>query len=221
MAASSQTLYIKGDKNKEVTKNEVLMGDIVSMECADQNIVNRLKSICILKMPEGGRQRAVISVLKIISVIHEIYPNLTVENLGETDMIVTREEQKKHGKAYYILKSSMVLLITFIGAAYSIMSFNNDVGASELFKQIYVLVTGKTSDGFTILEVTYCIGMSVGILIFFNHFGRKRFSVDPTPMEVEMRTFEDEIQVTLIDEYSRKEQEIDVDTPDHTGSHRG
>ena len=56
MAASSQTLYIKGDKNKEVTKNEVLMGDIVSMECADQNIVNRLKSICILKMPEGGRQ---------------------------------------------------------------------------------------------------------------------------------------------------------------------
>ena len=92
MAASSQTLYIKGDKNKEVTKNEVLMGDIVSMECADQNIVNRLKSICILKMPEGGRQRAVISVLKIISVIHEIYPNLTVENLGETDMIVKPAE---------------------------------------------------------------------------------------------------------------------------------
>lgn len=220
MGNSGRILYIKADKNKEVTKNEVLLGDILSMECSDQAVVNRLKSIRIIKTKEGQKERFVISILKIIALIHEIYPNLTIENLGEADMIVTKEVQKKHGKPYYFIKSMFVLLITFIGAAYSIMSFNNDVGASQLFRQIYELVTGTKSDGFTVLEVTYCIGMSIGILIFFNHFGRKRFTVDPTPMEVEMRTYEDDIQITLIDEFSRKGQELDVDTADCSGSHR-
>ena len=103
-----------------------------------------------------------------------------------------------------------VLLVTFIGAGFSIMSFNNDVDVPKLFNQIYFLVTGNRSDGFGILELTYCIGMSVGILLFFNHFGKRRFTVDPTPMEVEMRTYEEEIEMTLIDEYSRKKEEKDV-----------
>ena len=44
----------------------------------------------------------------------------------------------------------------------------------------------------------------------FNHFGKKRFTPDPTPMEVEMRTYEEDIEMTLIDEYSRKGKEKDV-----------
>ena len=61
----------------------------------------------------------------------------------------------------------------------------------------------------------------MGILVFFNHFGKKRFSADPTPIEVEMRTYENEIQSTLIEAYSRKEKEIDVGTTDHTAGHSG
>lgn len=64
------------------------------------------------------------------------------------------------------VKSFFVLLVTFIGAGFSIMSFNNDVNVPKLFDQIYYLVTGTTSDGFTILELTYSLGMSVGILLF-------------------------------------------------------
>ena len=43
------------------------------------------------------------------------------------------------------------------------------------------------------------------------HFGKKRLSVDPTPMEVEMRLYENDIQTTLVETYSRKEKELDVD----------
>ena len=49
MGTTGQILYIKGDKNKEVTKSDVLLGDILSMECADQTIVNRLKPVRLLK----------------------------------------------------------------------------------------------------------------------------------------------------------------------------
>ena len=42
-----------------------------------------------------------------------------------------------------------------------------------MFGQVYELLTGTKSDGFTILEFTYCIGIVIGILTFFNHFGKK------------------------------------------------
>lgn len=187
---------------------EVFLGDILSMECTDQAIINRLKTVRLFRASQ--KKRYVVSILKVISKIHEIYPNLTVENMGETDLIITIEERKKKGKVIPFLKSVFVLLVTFIGAGFSIMSFNNDVDVPKLFDQIYFLVTGNQSDGFGILELTYCIGMSAGILLFFNHFGKKRFTVDPTPMEVEMRTYEEEIEMTLIDEYSRKKEEKDV-----------
>lgn len=208
MGTSGQILYIKGEKNKEVKRMEVFLGDILSMECTDQAIINRLKTVRLFRASQ--KKRYVVSILKVISKIHEIYPNLTVENMGETDLIITIEERKKKGKVIPFLKSVFVLLVTFIGAGFSIMSFNNDVDVPKLFDQIYFLVTGNQSDGFGILELTYCIGMSAGILLFFNHFGKKRFTVDPTPMEVEMRTYEEEIEMTLIDEYSRKKEEKDV-----------
>lgn len=208
MGTSGQILYIKGEKNKEVKRMEVLLGDILSMECTDQAIINRLKTVRLFRASQ--KKRYVVSILKVISKIHEIYPNLTVENMGETDLIISVEEQKKKGKVVPLLKSVFVVLVTFIGAGFSIMTFNNDVDVPKLFDQIYFLVTGNQSDGFGILELTYSIGMSAGILLFFNHFGKKRFTVDPTPMEVEMRTYEEEIEMTLIDEYSRKKEEKDV-----------
>ena len=96
-----------------------------------------------------------------------------------------------------------MVLISFFGAAFSAMAFNNDVDTVKMFGQIYELVTGHPSDGFTILEITYSLGLIIGILVFFNHFGKSKASIDPTPLEVEMRLYENDIQTTLIENYSR------------------
>ena len=69
---------------------------------------------------------------------------------------------------------------------------------------------GKQSDGLTVLEVTYSIGLTFGILVFFNHFGKKRFTVDPTPMEVQMRLYENDIQTALVENASRRKEELEV-----------
>ena len=71
-------------------------------------------------------------------------------------------------------------------------------------QQIYQQVTGNVSNGFTILEISYSIGLAAGVLFFFNHFGRKKFSADPTPMQVQMRQYEDNVNTTLLEESSRK-----------------
>lgn len=157
------------------------------------------------------QNRTAVSILKVIECIHKDYPNIDIQNMGEQDFIVTYEEQQTAGGLVHFVKVVGVILTSFIGAAFSIMTFNNDVDTTKLFSQIYEQVTGTASGGFTILELTYSIGLIIGILVFFNHFGKKKFTVDPTPMEVEMRLYENDIQTTLIEDYSRKEKELDVD----------
>ena len=208
--ASNETVYIKAEKNVEVQKRDVTLGDILTMESTNQSTISRLKTIKILKIPDEGQHRYVISILKIIECIHKEMPNLDIQSVGEADFIVTYEEPKQHHKLLHAAKTAGIVLLTFIGAAFSIMSFNNDVDITKMFSQIYELLTGESSNGFTILELTYSIGLIAGILIFFNHFGGRKFSVDPTPMEVEMRTYEKEIQDTLIENYAREKQEMDV-----------
>ena len=193
------------------------------MECANPSVVPKLNTIKLLKFHHTDKKhqnRTTVSILKVIECIHQQFPNMDVQNMGEADFIVTYEEQQTAGGAVHLMKVVGVVIISFIGAAFSIMAFNNDVGTTKMFSQIYELVTGKTNSGFTILELTYCIGLTIGILTFFNHFGKKKFSVDPTPMEVEMRLYENDIQTTLIETYSRKEKELDVGSTNTTGNHR-
>lgn len=227
MAVVNETIYLKADSCVEVTRPNVTLGDLVQMECANPVVVPKLKTVKVLKFAEKpgkhshhNNSRTVLSVLKLIECIHEQYPGMNVQNLGAQDIIVTYENQQTAGQFVHWLKVACVVLISFAGSAFSIMAFNNDVDTSKLFNQIYELLMGKASDGFTLLEVTYSIGIVIGILVFFNHFGRKRFSVDPTPMEVEMRLYENDIQTTLVENYSRKGKEVDVGTTNVVSSHR-
>ena len=58
------------------------------------------------------------------------------------------EKPRKQPKWLSIGKVALVCLITFFGAAFAIMTFNNDVGVNDVFKEIYALVMGEESNGF-------------------------------------------------------------------------
>lgn len=220
MSVANSTLYIKGEQAIEVKHRDVTLGDMVTMECGQQSVVSKLKTVKFMKIPDAGKHRYVVSILKIIECIHKEYPNLEVQNLGSPDLIVTYEEQKNQNKLWQGCKVIFITLITFFGAAFAIMTFNHDSGIPDLFAKIYELVTGVPQRGVSVLELSYSIGIVAGVLIFFNHFGKRKFSVDPTPIEVEMRLYENDIQTTVIAEHSRKGQELDVGKSNSSGSHR-
>ena len=200
----SDILYIKFDKNMAVRTTSVALGDVADLECSDRGVVNRLKTLKLFTFQniQKGRHtcaaRRVCSVIEVVEKIHQVYPNLEIQNMGEIDFIVEYSTKDKDKPLVLFLKISIVCIITFFGSAFSIMAFNNDVGTTELFAQFYEQVTGQPSNGFTILELTYSLGLSGGIVVFFNHWGGRRFTKDPTPIEVEMRTYEDDVDMTLI-----------------------
>lgn len=214
MSNIKDTLYMKFDKNTEVTHPKIVLGDVGSFVCKNQMVISHVKSMQLIHASEENGKRFVFSIMKIIEMVQKEFPNLDIQNIGETDFIVTYENQKRENKIRHWFKVFAILAITFCGAAFSIMAFNNDVSTTKLFAQIYQLLSGNKSDGYTVLEVTYSIGIAVGILVFFNHFFGWKMTADPTPMEIEMRTYEEDIQKTLMESYGRKGQKIDADSSD-------
>lgn len=91
------------------------------------------------------------------------------------------------------LKMCIVCVIVFLGAAFAIMSFNEDVAVGELFQKIYIIIEGKNHQGFGVLECTYGIGIALGITVFFNCFSKRQINADPTPIELKMQQYDDDI----------------------------
>lgn len=200
---SGETLYLKLDKNMQVMTEKVMLGDIAQISCSTKEIENKVKTLRLPTKQIKGAGRYVFSVLDVIKVIHQEYPKLTVENLGEADFILTVEKEKTCGNIGSWAKTVFVCLLSFFGASFSIMAFNNDISVTTLFAQLYEAFTGEQTSGFTLLEISYSAGVGAGILIFFHHFARKKNISDPTPLEVEMRTYEDEVDTTVIESSGR------------------
>lgn len=208
-------LYLKIGQSIEVKEESVTLGQIASLTCQDKTIVNRLKTMKIMKIPieekhQMKKTRYVMSVLKVIEKINEIYPSLSIVNLGETDFVLEVKSEKNPKSFVHCTKVVVVCILIFFGSAFTIMSFNNDISVEKMFSDVYEKITGDASSGFTIIEVMYSIGIFLGIVVFYNHFGKRKLSTDPTPIEVEMRKYEMDINQTLIEDAGRESEEIDV-----------
>lgn len=207
----SEILYLKIQRNNEVDHADVRLGDIASMECVDRSVTNRLKTLKLMKIQAEKSDRYIFSVLKVVELIHEIYPSLEIQNLGESEFIIEYEAPAYAEGRWNKVKLVLLWILIFFGSAFSIMAFNNDVGVTQVFRQTYALFTGQESDGFTVMELSYALGIAVGIIVFYNHFGGKRITKDPTPIDVQMRLYEDDVNTALIEGCNRKGTNIDVE----------
>lgn len=197
-------LYIKIDENTAVTYPRVYLQDIAKLSCSDKKILNRLRILPIVDFRQLSGKRYVISIMDLIKHIEKAAPGLQVESLGEEDFIISYRPDTKSALLQWV-KIAFVSFTAFFGSAFSIMTFNCDADVGTLFNQIYTQVTGNPSNGFTILEITYSIGIGLGVLFFFNHFGRFRFSSEPTPLQVQMCLYEKNIDSAIIKESQRSE----------------
>lgn len=210
MSTNNVTLYLKAEQNVELQSEDVYVKDIGKMTCSDEHILAKVKTIKLHHFKEEEPKRQVISILKVIAEIEKTFPNVTVENLGEIDVLVEQINVDKHKGPVQMIKIVFVSLISFFGTAFTIMAFHNDIGINEVFTKVYEMVMGQSSDGYSILELSYSIGLAVGIITFFNHIGGRRITKDPTPIEVEMRVYETDVNKALIETADREGKMLDV-----------
>lgn len=204
------TVYIKLSQITELTHKEVQLKDVAQVYCRDQSLQNKCSAMKVMTVRLDRKKRYVLSAVDVIQKLEQLDPSVEVTNMGEQDFIIAYKPPVPSRIAWEWTKTFFVCLICFFGAAFAIMTFNNDVNVTDVFSEVYRLVMGRESDGATVLELGYSLGLAAGILLFFNHFAAARINTDPTPLEVEMRLYEENISKTLIAESDRKETAIDV-----------
>ncbi len=200
--------YIKLDRNVELEADEVYVKDIGSIRCADKTVSAKVKNIKVHRFKE---QRCVVSVMKIVELIEQACPGVIVQSLGESEVLIEQIKTKTYKGWQQVLKIALVAVISFCGTAFTIIAYHNDIDIHKVFAAIYEIVAGTPPDGITVLELAYSAGLSLGIILFFNHVGGRRITKDPTPIEVEMRVYEADVNTTLIETAEREGKIIDVD----------
>ena len=210
LGMANAVLYLKAEQNAEVMEERVCVKNIASVYCADQALRARAESLTVYKFGEKDKKRQIVSILKVIELIEKECQGVSVESLGENSTLIELVNADRHKGFLQWLKLTFVAAVSFFGTAFTIMAFHNDVGVADVLSRIYELVTGYSSDGYSILEVSYSVGLAVGIILFFNHIGGRRITKDPTPIEVEMRVYETDVNKALIETADREGKTIDV-----------
>lgn len=206
-------VYLKAEKNSKITREKVYLGDVCNIICTEPELGQKLKAVLIYDFGKNKNQksnRAVISILKVIEIIQKIDNNVEIVSLGENDFVLEYVNDKKENKLFVILKVIFVSLICFFGTAFTIMAFHNDINVVGLFEKLYEILGQPYMGGAGPLEIGYSLGLGIGIVVFYNHIGKRRITKDPTPLEVEMRIYEDDVNQTLIDTADREGIEVDV-----------
>ena len=137
--SAGDTLYLKIGKNVVVTDRRVTLGDVAKMECTDQAALRQIrqKKLYSFRAEDDKKKKntlVVFSVLKVIELIHEDYPNLDISNEGESDFIVEYVKSPEKPVWMNCLKTVILCILIFFGAAFTIMAFNNDVGVTDVLQ---------------------------------------------------------------------------------------
>jgi len=207
-SVAQETVYVKAVGMTTVYDRNITLGDVLKIECSNQAVMRMIKQMDFYKF--SHEHAVVFSILKVIERIHRDYPNVDVENCGEEDFIVEYMASTVKSVVWEKIKLVLVGILVFFGSAFTIMTFHNDVDIEGVFERFYLQLMGETKPMVTELEISYSIGLGIGIIVFFNHFSKKKLSKDPTPIEVEMQKYNKDLTTAKIMEADGKGHKVDV-----------
>ena len=188
-------VYVNTKKKTHfIDKSIVNIADIADIQTKEM-IKQNIEQMPILNKTEKLHQ--VIAFNDIVKAIHKEYPDATVVNTGENETLVEWSDRHKEGSILTYIKIAVVCLILFVGASTAIMTFHTDSQLGTVLEKYTELFLGEDGNKL-VIQVAYSIGLTVGIVVFFNHFGGRKLTDDPTPIQVEMSLYENDVTDTVV-----------------------
>lgn len=202
-------VYIKPVKKVKISGRKIVYLRDIAEIYSPNGHQEEISSTIVLDIKKDKQNTYLISVMDVIKQITNKLSelNITVNNVGEMDTIVEyAPKNKTKSKVWEYIKVVFISITLFMGAATAIMSFHSDAEMPQILRGYYTTFYGEKEDNPLILEIPYSLGLGIGIILFFNHFSKIKLSNDPTPLEVQMTTYEQEVINCLIDNLDKEKQ---------------
>jgi stage V sporulation protein AA len=201
-----KTVYLRMRQRVQVIQHQkVTIGEVAQIVASDE-LEEAIKGYIIHEVTPEDKHLIVIDVMRVIATIQKKNPGLDVQTIGPAQSILEIQmQQKKLAPVYFVL----VWLLLFTGSALAIMNFHEDVSMQLVHQKIYFLITGHYKEQPLLLQIPYSFGLGLGMILFFNHLFRKRLNEEPSPLEVEMFNYQQDLdQYVIVHENKETEKKI-------------
>lgn len=200
------TIYLRMRQRVQVLLHQkVTIGDVAQIVASD-DLERNIKGYVIHEVTPEDKHLIVVDVMRVIGTIQKRNKGLDVQTIGPAQSILEIQMKPKTlAPVYFVL----VWLLLFIGSALAIMNFHEDVSMQLVHQKIYFMITGHYKEQPLLLQVPYSFGLGLGMILFFNHLFRKRLNEEPSPLEVEMFNYQQDLdQYVIVHENKETEKKI-------------
>jgi stage V sporulation protein AA len=204
-----KSIYLRMRQRVQVLQHQkVTIGDVAQI-VANEEVERQVKALPIHQVTPEDKQLVVIDVIKVIGRIQKKQHEFDIQTVGPAQTILEIQlNPKKLAPVYFVL----VWLLLFIGSALAIMNFHEDVSMQLVHQKIYYMITGRFKEQPLLLQVPYSFGLGLGMILFFNHLFKKRLNEEPSPLEVEMFNYQQDLdQYVIVHENKEMEKKIHGD----------
>ncbi|MFZ3588562.1 stage V sporulation protein AA [Bacillus sp. DJP31] len=185
-----EKLYLRMRHKIQVLPNHtVSIGDLAQI-ISGEELKKKIEKKIVYHVNMSDKNIVVIDVMTVIEHIRSTTSDIDIQTMGATQTIVEIEYKKRNFSPIYFVG---VWLLLFIGAALAIMNFHEDVSMREVHQRIYYIITGDIVEKPLLLQIPYSIGLGLGMILFFNHLFKKRINEEPSPLEVEMFNYQQDL----------------------------
>lgn len=191
----------------QVKKNQkVKIKDVARIIGTDEK-VKMLEEKILHTVKQEDHNIIIIDLVQMIEMIQSIDQSLEIQTFGPAQTIIEVIYEKKKVS---FLAFATVWLLLFLGAMMTIMNFHVDVSMAEVHQKLFTIITGKVDKKPLLIQVPYSIGLGLGMILFFNHFFKKRFNEEPSPLEVEMFNYQQDLdQYVIMNENKESVRHLD------------
>ncbi|OOB80108.1 MAG: hypothetical protein BEN19_06650 [Epulopiscium sp. Nuni2H_MBin003] len=199
-------IYIKLYKKSIVSEKDIItIKDLAEVMAPSQKVIHKVQKLVVLQIKEAKTANYLITITDILKIVQHAYPEEQIMPLGEVDAVLQYSPTKpKHNKIVEFFKILIVAAIIFAGSTVAIMAYQIDTAFERTLSTLNKIFTGYIDPDPLWITIPYSIGMPIGVMLFFNHIGTKRFSDDPTPIEIEIEKYEDSLESTILDDLTNK-----------------
>lgn len=195
-------LYLRLKKKVSIRpERSVTLGQVSRLLAPNEEMEQRLNELVLYRHHKGDGNRVVIDLLQIVRIVREAAPELTVEAYGDPQVLIMISPKPQKPRIVVLI---FAWLLLFFGAGLAIMNFHTDVSMKEVHIRIVELLTGEKTDHPLWFQIPYSIGIGLGMILFFNHLFKKRFNEEPNPLEVELYTYQENVNAYVIADEMRK-----------------
>jgi stage V sporulation protein AA len=202
-----KTVYIRLRHRVFIQPNDKIFLKDIAQIIAEDALHNQIGDRVLYQADAKDRNIIIIDVMHVVEEIKKFDSMIDIQIIGPSQTIIEVVYKKRKISPIFFL---IIWFLLFFGSMLTIMNFHEDVSMQDAHQRLYKIITGKSVDKPLMFQIPYSFGLGLGMILFFNHVFKKRLNEEPSPLEVEMFNYQQDLDRYVVmhenkESMSRKE----------------